>query len=69
MKKYSKVALRRFNKKTVAGMYGITLKVLNAWLDDDKLLEELGPYEGRVFTPSQLHIIEKYIGKFPNYES
>lgn len=62
-----KGAIPTYNKTSVAKMYGISLKSLKAWFEDEEFQKELGPYRGRTFTPAQIDIIIKHFGPFEDY--
>lgn len=57
-----------YNKSRIADLYGISVKALNAWFEDDDFLKEFGKYRGKVFSPRQVQVIAKHFGKFEGYQ-
>lgn len=57
-----------YNKSRVADLYGISIKALNAWMEDEDFMKEFGSYRGKVFSPRQVQVIVKHFGKFDGYQ-
>jgi len=52
---------RAMSKHELASMYGVSYKTLNSWLKPFN--NEIGPYLGRAFRPSQIRMILKLLGE------
>ncbi|WP_299760891.1 hypothetical protein [uncultured Pontibacter sp.] len=61
-------AIPTYNKSSVANLYGITVKSLNAWFEDEEFVREFGTYRGKVFNPKQVKVIVKHFGPFYGYQ-
>lgn len=57
-----------YNKSKIADLYGISLKSLNAWFEDEDFQKEFGLYRGKVFSPKQVAVIEKHFGTFDGFQ-
>ena len=47
-------------KQELADAYGVTLRTISSWLQPH--LQEIGPRNGRTYTPKQIKIIYELIG-------
>ena len=57
-----KETFKPMNKSMLATAYGVSVQTLNKWLE---LVPDLGLMKGqRLFTPKQLEIISKHLGKW-----
>lgn len=56
----SKEIYRPQTKQELADAYGVTLRTISVWLEPH--LREIGPKNGRTFTPKQIKIIYEALG-------
>ena len=55
------VKIQSMNKKELASLYGVGRQTFSKWLLP--FISEIGEYRGRVYTPKQVAIIFKLLGK------
>ena len=61
-------AIPTYNKSKLADLYGISLKSLNAWFEDEDFQKEFGAYRGKVLSPKQVKVIVKHFGPYYGYQ-
>lgn len=56
----SKIRLKAYSKKEVAGLYDVSAKILKTWLIPFE--QEIGKRQGRLYTPKQVKVIFDKLG-------